>query len=86
MELGHRIQHLQDMIKHSKSNFSVSDPEIAKIFKKFEPERIERYIAMEDNITKAQKRFGSFSQNFVKNREVFSNLNRVYEDIKKHEK
>lgn len=84
MELGHRILHLQDMIKHSKSNFSTCDPEINKVFKKFQPERIERYMGMEDNITKAEKRFGSFSQNFVKNREVFSNLNRVYEDIKKH--
>lgn len=35
MELGHRIEHLQDMIKHSKTNFSIADPEIGKIFKKF---------------------------------------------------
>lgn len=39
---------------------------------------------MEDSITKAEKRFGNFSHNFIKNREVFSNLNRVYEDIKNH--
>ena len=68
MELGHRIEHLQDMIKHSKSNFSVNDPEIAKIFKVFEPDRIEKYIMMEDSITKAEKRFGNFSHNFIKNR------------------
>lgn len=68
MELGHRIQHLQDMIKHSKSNFSMGDPEIAKIFRNFEPDRVEKYIVMEDSITKAEKRFGNFSQNFIKNR------------------
>ena len=38
---------------------------------------------MEDNILKAEKRFGNFSEIFIKNREVFSNLNRVYQDIKK---
>jgi len=35
MELGHRIEHLQDMVKQSKSNFSLSDPDFGKIFKKF---------------------------------------------------
>lgn len=84
MELGHRIQHLQDIIKESRANFSITDPEIAKIFKKFEPDRVEKYLMMEDSISKAEKRFGKFSANFIKNREVFSNLNRVYEDIRNH--
>lgn len=84
MELGHRIQHLQDIIKESRANFSITDPEIAKIFKKFEPDRVEKYLMMEDSISKAEKRFGKFSPNFIKNREVFSNLNRVYEDIRNH--
>jgi hypothetical protein len=37
---------------------------------------------MEENINKAEKNYGKFSQNFVKNREVFSNINRVYLQIK----
>lgn len=35
MELGHRIEHLQDIIKHSKTNINITDPEIGKVFKKF---------------------------------------------------
>jgi hypothetical protein len=37
---------------------------------------------MEESITKAEKNFGDFSQNFTKNKEVFSNLNKVYLSIK----
>ena len=84
LELGHRIEHLQDMIICSKDQTVIKDPEILKIFKTYEAERVEKYLIMEDNITKAEKRFGSFSQHFIKNREVFSNLNRVYQDIKNH--
>lgn len=38
---------------------------------------------MEDNINKAEKNYGKFSTNFVKNREVFGNINKVYLQIKK---
>jgi len=37
---------------------------------------------MEENINKAEKNYGKFSPNFVKNREVFSNINKVYVQIK----
>lgn len=43
-------------------------------------------MLMEENITKAEKNFGDFSENFVKNKEVFSNLNKVYMKIKNADK
>lgn len=81
MELGHRIEHLQVLIDKTKDKVKKNDQN-QRIFRTFEPDRIEKYILMEENINKAQKDYGKFSQNFVKNREVFSNINRVYLQIR----
>lgn len=74
------------MISSSKDHSCIKDPEVMKMFKTYEADRVEKYLIMEDSIMKAEKRFGNFSQNFIKNREIFSNLNRVYQDIKNHER
>ena len=57
-----------------------------RMFRTYEADRVEKYLIMEDSLMKAEKRFGNFSQNFIKNREIFSNLNRVYQDIKNHDR
>ena len=85
MELGHRIEHLQDLVKGSKSIIA-GDPDLKKIFKTYEVDRVEKYLIMEENIVKAEKKFGNFSTNFIKNREIFSNLNQVYLQIKNHDR
>jgi len=42
---------------------------------------------MEENIDRAEKNYGRFSQSMHKNQEVFANINRVYQQISKaHEK
>lgn len=64
MELGHRIQHLQGMVngsKHSGYQNQANNSEINRIFEKFEGDRIEKYLVMEDNLLKAEKKFGNFS-------------------------
>ena len=70
LELGHRIEHLQDLVKKSK-NIITSDPEFRKIFKTYEVDRVEKYLIMEENIVKAEKKFGNFSQNFIKTAKYF---------------
>ncbi len=52
MELGHRIEHLQILIDHTKDKVKKND-ENQKIFRTFESDRIEKYLLMEDNINKA---------------------------------
>lgn len=81
MELGHRIEHLQILIDSTKFKVKKND-ENQKIFRTFESDRIEKYLLMEDNINKAEKNYGKFSENLSKNREVFSNINKVYLQIK----
>ncbi len=81
MELGHRIEHLQILIDSTKDKVKKSD-ENQKIFRTFESDRIEKYLLMEDNINKAEKNYGKFSQNLSKNREIFSNINKVYLQIR----
>ena len=70
LELGHRIEHLQDLVKKSK-NIITSDPEFRKIFKTYEVDRVEKYLIMEENIVKAEKKFGNFSQYFIKTAKYF---------------
>ncbi len=60
MELGHRIEHLQILIDHTKDKVKKND-ENQKIFRTFESDRIEKYLLMEDNINKAEKSYGKFS-------------------------
>lgn len=84
LELGHRIKHLQDLVKES-SSIIAGDFDF-KILKTCEVDRMEKYLLMEENIIKAEKKFGNFSQNFVKNREIFSNLNQVYLQIKNRDR
>jgi pantothenate kinase len=67
MELGHRIEHLQILIDSTKDKVKKSD-ENQKIFRTFESDRIEKYLLMEENINKAEKNYGKFSQNLCKNR------------------
>lgn len=84
LELGHRIKHLQDLVKES-SSIIAGDFDF-KILKTCEVDRMEKYLLMEENIIKAEKKFGNFSQNFVKNREIFSNLNQVYLQIRNRDR
>jgi hypothetical protein len=51
--------------------------------RQLEQERVEKYLIMEENISRAEKNYGKFSQNFHKNQEVFSNINKVYQQISK---
>ena len=71
MELGQKIVFLQNIVEKP-------------LIRAFDQERIEKYLVMEDTINKAQKNYGSYSQNFLKNQETFCNINRVYEQIAKN--
>lgn len=70
------------MIDNTKDKVKKND-ENQRIFRTFDSDRVEKYLLMEDNINKAEKNYGKFSQNVSKNRQVFSNINKVYLQIKK---
>lgn len=70
------------MIDKTKDKVKKND-ENQRIFRTFDSDRVEKYLLMEDNINKAEKNYGKFSQNVSKNRQVFSNINKVYLQIKK---
>jgi hypothetical protein len=40
-------------------------------------------MIIEDNINRAEKKYGNFSVNFQKCQELFCNLNKVYQQINK---
>lgn len=67
MELGHRIEHLQIMIDSTKDKVKKND-ENQKIFRTFDSDRVEKYMLMEENITKAEKNYGRFSESVSKSR------------------
>lgn len=80
MELGQRISHLQKVMDSAPKKICFA---VDGRLRLLEPERVEKYLIMEDNITRAEKNFGKFSQTFHKNQETFSNINRVYMQIRK---
>jgi hypothetical protein len=77
MELGQRIAHLQKMVEGTRKQVISQDSPLRAL----EQERVEKYLIMEENISRAEKNYGKFSQNFHKNQEVFSNINKVYQQI-----
>lgn len=55
------------MIDNTKDKVKKND-ENQRIFRTFDSDRVEKYLLMEDNINKAEKNYGKFSQNVSKNR------------------
>ena len=80
MELGQRIVHLQRLVQTTQKHPLAEDSPLQLM----EPERVEKYLVMEENISRAEQNYGKFSQCFHKNQEVFSNINKVYQSIGKN--
>lgn len=55
------------MIDSTKDKVKKND-ENQKIFRTFDSDRVEKYMLMEENITKAEKNYGRFSESVSKSR------------------
>ena len=58
MELGQRISHLHRIVDGMRKHVISKDSPLMEL----EQERVEKYLIMEENISRAEKNYGKFSQ------------------------